>query len=79
MKYIINEYQSQDESSATAIVTPQQTNDYYEAESIYYAKLSAAAISTVPYHTITLEQFDGFRLMQKCYDPSRFQNGGGNE
>ena len=76
MKYIINEYQSQDESSATAIGTPLQTNDYYEAESIYYAKLSAAAISTVPYHTITLEQFDGFRLMQKCYDPSRFQNGG---
>lgn len=79
MKYIINEYQSQDESSATAIVTPQQTNDYYEAESIYYDKLSKAAVSTVPYHAVTLEQFDGFRLMEKCYDPSRFQNGGGGE
>ena len=66
MKYIIHEYQTDDQGN-TAIVTPEQRNDYYEAESVFYFKLAAAAISTLAKHTVELETNEGQQLLVKCY------------
>ena len=66
MKYIIHEYQTDDQGN-TAIVTPEQRDDYYEAESVFYLKMSAAAISTLAKHTVELETNEGQQLLVKCY------------
>lgn len=65
MNYIINEYQTT--NGATAIVTPAQTSDPNEADSIYHSKLASAAISSVPVHSVTLDTEDGQRLKSECY------------
>ena len=66
MKYIIQEYQTDAEGN-TAIVTPEQRNDYFEAESVFYTKLAAAAISTLARHTVQMETNEGQQLLIKCY------------
>ena len=66
MKYIIHEYQTDDQGN-TAIVTPEQRDDYYEAESVFYLKMSAAAVSTLAKHTVELETNEGQQLLVKCY------------
>lgn len=66
MKYIINEMQTNAEGQ-TAFVPPAQEDDRNQAESVYYTRLAAAAISSVPIHTVTLETNEGFQLDRKCY------------
>ena len=66
MKYIINEYQTNDQG-VTAIVNPEQRDDYYEAESVFYYKLAAAAVSMLAKHTVEMETNEGQQLLVKCY------------
>ena len=64
--YVINEYQT-DAAGNTAIVTPATSNDTNEAESIFYTRVAAAAISNVPVHAVTLETAEGFQVKTACY------------
>ena len=77
--YIIDEYQAQDLDSAVSIATPVQIADYNQAEGEFLIKQGYACMSQVPYHMVRLSDTTGFVLMQKCYTPDRFQNGGGGE
>lgn len=90
MKYIIQEYQT-DAQGNTLIVTPEQRNDYFEAESVFYYKLSFAATSDLEKHTVLMMTNEGETLLQKCYtaeekaakraqdNPPEPQEGGGSE
>lgn len=75
--YIIEEWQSQDRDSAVSIATPIQKADYNEAEGEYLIKQGYACMSQVPFHMVRLSDNTGFVIMQHCYTPDRFQNGGG--
>lgn len=66
MKYIIHEYQTDAEGN-TIIVAPEQRNDYYEAESVFYYKMSFAAVSNKAKHTVKMETNEGETLLVKCY------------
>lgn len=66
MKYIIQEMQTNAEGT-TAFVPPEQRDNRNEADSVFYARASAAAVSSVPVHTVTLETNEGFQLNQICY------------
>lgn len=66
MKYIIQEYQT-DAQGNTLIVTPEQRNDYFEAESVFYYKLSFAATSDLDKHTVKMENNEGETILLKCY------------
>lgn len=66
MKYIVQEYQTNAEGQ-TAIVTPEQRDDYFEAESVFYYKLAAAAVSNLAKHTVQMETNEGQQLLVKCY------------
>lgn len=89
MKYIVQEYQTNDQG-VTAIVAPEQRDDYFEAESVFYYKLAAAAVSTLAKHTVQLETNEGQQILVKCYtaeekaakraqDNPPAQEGGGEE
>ena len=65
MNYIVNEYQTN--NGTTAIVTPFTTSNINEAESTYHSRLASAAISTVPIHTVTLENEEGAQIKRECY------------
>lgn len=65
-KYIIIEMQT-NASGQTAFLTD-QNDDRNTADSIYYGKLSAAAISKVPMHSVVLLQDNGAELMNGYYD-----------
>ena len=77
--YIIEEWQAQDLDSNVAIADPVQKANYNEAEGEYLIKQGYACMSQVPYHSVRLSDSTGFVLMQHCYTPERFQNGGGGE
>lgn len=67
MKYIIQELQTNAEG-VTAFVPPAQTDNRNDADSIFFARASAAAVSTVPVHTVTLESSEGFQIRPPiCY------------
>lgn len=66
MKYIVNEYQT-DEQGNTIIVPPEQRDDYYDAESVFYYKMSFAAVSTKAKHTVQMIDNEGNQLLTKCY------------
>ena len=66
MKYIIQEYQTDNEDT-TLIVTPEQRNDYFEAESVFYFILSFAATSDLTKHTVLMMTNEGETLLLKCY------------
>ena len=63
--FIINEYQTN--NGATAIVTPVTKANQNEAESVFHQKLSAAAVSRVEIHAVTLETDEGELVMKGCY------------
>jgi len=65
MTYIINEYQTN--NGTTAIVTPVTKTDLNEAESVFHSKLASAAISAVEIHAVTLETEEGQTLRNECY------------
>ena len=66
MKYIINEYQT-DSQGNTQIVTPEQRDDYFEGESVFYYKLSFAAVSDLAKHTVQMLDNTGNIILTKCY------------
>ena len=65
MKYIILEAQT-DENNQTAFLTDQK-EDRNEADSVYYIKLSSAAISVVPLHMVSLMTSEGQMIDSKYY------------
>lgn len=65
MQYVIIEMQTN--NGSTAILTDQK-GTRNEADSVYYLKLAAAAISKVPIHTVALLDENGACLMSGCYD-----------
>ena len=66
MKYIILEAQT-DGNGQTAFLPPEQANSEQEADSIYYAKRSAAAVSQVPLHTVYYLDWEGNLIESKLY------------
>lgn len=65
MKYIILEAQT-DANNQTAFLTDQK-EDRNEADSVYYLKLSSAAISAVPLHMVSLMTSEGQLIDSKYY------------
>lgn len=65
MKYLIIEAQT-DANNQTAFLMDQR-EDRNEADSVYYNKLSSAAISSVPLHTVYLLTADGEKIDSKHY------------
>ena len=66
MKYIILEAQT-DGNGQTAFLPPEQENTEQAADSLYYAKLSAAAVSNVPLHTAFYLDWEGKLIASKYY------------
>lgn len=64
MRYIVIELQTTDNNTAN-IVTSYDSKE--QAESAYYAILSAAAVSSVPVHAATLVTEEGYPLMNGHY------------
>jgi len=55
--------------NSSVIVTPiPVTADKNEAESIYHQKMSYAAVSSVPIHSVVLLQDDGTVVMNGSYE-----------
>lgn len=65
MNYIIVELQTND--GATGILT-EQKSDYNEACSVYFLKLSYAAVSKVKVHSVSLLSQDGEKLMSCSFE-----------
>ena len=65
--YAVIELQT-DESGSMAVVTPIETRETVEAaESLAHQKLAAAAVSSVPIHTVVVLNEYGTKIMEKCY------------
>lgn len=64
MKYIVIELQTTNNNTAN-IVTTYDARE--QAESAYYAVLSAAAISSIPVHSVILITEEGYPLMNGHY------------
>jgi len=65
MKYIVIETQENGDTVGNQVFAYDSPLD---AESKYYAVLSAAAVSPVPVHTAYLQTSDGRYIDSKCYD-----------
>lgn len=63
--FIVIELQKNENGAVTNIVTEHSTQE--EAESKYYAVLSAAAVSDVPVHSAIIVSEEGFPLMHQFY------------
>lgn len=64
--YIILEMQTNGDT--TALVPPVTYKDMNQADSAYYQKLAAAAISSVPVHTITMLDEHGRSIRSDFYE-----------
>lgn len=64
--YVILEMQTTD--NQTALVPPVTYTDKLQADSAYYQKLAAAAVSPVPIHTITMLDEHGRVERSDCYE-----------
>ena len=65
MNYIIIETQTT--NGVTAVVTPVVKTNFHEAEQEYHYKLSFAAVSTVPIHSVTMITERGNIVKHECY------------
>lgn len=65
MNYIIIEQQTT--NGVTAVVTPVVKTNYNEAEQEYHYKLSFAAVSTVPLHSVTMLTERGSLVKYEAY------------
>ena len=63
--YIVIELQKNTEGQVSNIVTGYE--NLAEAESKYYAVLSAAAIGSVPVHSAVIVSEEGFPVKHQCY------------
>lgn len=64
--YIILEMQTNGDT--TALVPPVTYKDMNQADSAYYQKLAAAAVSSVPVHTITMLDEHGRSIRSDFYE-----------
>ena len=64
--YIILEMQTNGDS--TALVPPVTYREQNQADSAYYQKLAAAAVSSVPVHTITMLDEHGRSIRSEFYE-----------
>ena len=65
-KFIISEIQTNADGSVGILNYTE--NEQNNAESVYYQKMAAAAISKVPIHTVVLMKNNGAVLMSGYYD-----------
>lgn len=65
--YIIHEYQTNTEG-VTAVVPPVTKTKQAEAYNGYYTSCAAAAISSVPYHTVMLCYHNGNVIESKMFE-----------
>ena len=65
--YIINEYQT-DLENHTAVVTPATEAENKNALSVFYSRCASAAVSSVPYHTVTLEYHNGNVIESRMFE-----------
>ena len=68
--YFIIETQTFDNGTSVVVLdngAVPSASDRMQAESIYHLKLSYAAASTLPKHSVALLTEEGFCLMQQCY------------
>ncbi len=65
MSFIVVELQTNAEDQTANLVYSYATLP--EAESKYYAVLSAAAVSAVPVHACTIVTNEGFQIRHECY------------
>lgn len=65
MNYIIIETQTT--GGVTAVVTPVVKDNFYEAEQEYHTKLSFAAVSNVPIHSVSMITERGNLVKYECY------------
>ena len=63
--YIVMELQKSAEGVVSNLVTSHE--NLAEAESKYYAILSAAAVSQIPVHSAVLVSEEGFPVRNQCY------------
>ena len=63
--YIVIELQKNADGHVANLVTEHST--LAEAESKYYAVLSAAAVSTIPVHSAIIVSEEGFPVKYQCY------------
>lgn len=64
--YIIIEMQTN--GSQTALLPAETRLDRLQADSVYYQKLAAAAISTVPIHSVVMLDEHGNRIDGQTYE-----------
>lgn len=65
--FIVLEFQTDLEGN-TAVVPPAAYETVNEAKSKYHQILSAAAISTVPYHTAAIMYHTGSLIASECFE-----------
>lgn len=63
--YIVIELQKNADGHVANLVT--EYPDLAQAESKYYAVLSAAAVSTIPVHSAIIVSEEGFPVKHQCY------------
>lgn len=66
MAYVVVELQTNSEGQTASIITGHETIE--QAYSKYHAVLSAAAVSSVPYHAAVLLDRAGLQLAQWCFE-----------
>ena len=65
--FIVLEFQTNQEGQ-TAMVPPATYETLNEAKSKYHSILSAAAVSTVPYHTAAIMYHNGNLIDAECFE-----------
>ncbi|MBQ3339757.1 MAG: hypothetical protein IJG82_09260 [Atopobiaceae bacterium] len=66
MTYVVIELQTDEQGHTANITTAHETLE--QAYSKYHAVLSAAAVSSVPYHAAVLLDHAGLQLAQWCFE-----------
>lgn len=66
--FIIHETQMLDENTLVPVEPAVVRADYNEAMSVFYSKMSFAAISTVPVHSVYVENEFGVQIESGFFD-----------
>ena len=64
-KYIIIEIQTNADNTVGTLVY--DADDFATAQSIYYSKLAAAAVSSLPVHSVILMNNEAFPIKNECF------------
>ena len=66
--FIIHETQMLDENTLVPVEPAVVKADYNEAMSVYYLKMASAAVSTVPVHSVYVENEYGVQIESGFFD-----------